>query len=241
MSISRWKYHMKCREGIWGLMHFWRWRPRVSLCQQKYSLNSVFNITNYLHQLCSWADLSCCCQQHSIPLRQKGKEWPHLRFNQFCKTVKDHLGNFHSFQYGFVFGVDSLFGFMFSLIFGHFGSRIGLKVLYGSGTVVSGTCGILFGCLTYIQDSRLFIGLSYILWCKLVDSLMVHISDSKLYFQVDSRCCRGSICLFHCWHTPCHVSKLDCLHCFVFWNFCWFGQHFRYCFYKFEETQYFGT
>ena len=71
-----------------------------------------------------------------------------------------------------------MFGFIFSLIFGHFGSRIGLKVLYCMGTVVSGTCGILFGCLAYIQDSRLFIGLSYILWCYEAKLLVVQISDS---------------------------------------------------------------
>ena len=68
------------------------------------------------------------------------------------------------FQYGLVYGVDSLFGFIFSLVFGHFGSRIGLKVLYSMGTLVSGTCGILFGCLSYIQNKRLFLGLSYLLW-----------------------------------------------------------------------------
>ena len=66
-------------------------------------------------------------------------------------------------QYGFVFGIANMAAFLFAPIFGRYGTKIGLKLLYNTGSFVQSIAGILFGCLDYVQDPGLFLGLSYTL------------------------------------------------------------------------------
>ena len=66
-------------------------------------------------------------------------------------------------QYGFVFGVMSLSGFIFCPIFGHIGGRIGLKHVVVIGGIAQGISCILFGYLIHIEDVTYFVVLSYLL------------------------------------------------------------------------------
>ena len=66
-------------------------------------------------------------------------------------------------QYGFVFGVISLTGFIFCPFFGHFGELIGPKSVIVLGGIAQGISCILFGHLTNIENVTLFIMLSYLL------------------------------------------------------------------------------
>ena len=73
------------------------------------------------------------------------------------------IQTFCLFQYGFVFGVISLSGFIFCPFFGHFGEQIGPKCVVVLGGIAQGICCILFGQLTHIENVTLFIMLSYLL------------------------------------------------------------------------------
>ena len=53
--------------------------------------------------------------------------------------------------------------FLFAPIFGRWGNVIGAKILYNSGAYIQAVVGITFGFLTYINNTGLFIGLSYLL------------------------------------------------------------------------------
>lgn len=53
--------------------------------------------------------------------------------------------------------------FIFSPIFGRFGTKIGLKLLYNCGAFIQATCGILFGFLEFVDNTDAFIGISYFL------------------------------------------------------------------------------
>jgi len=53
--------------------------------------------------------------------------------------------------------------FLFSPIFGSYGSKIGLKLLYNSGAFIQAISGIMFGFLEYVDDTSTFIGISYFL------------------------------------------------------------------------------
>ena len=78
-----------------------------------------------------------------------------------ARIIYDNLKNV--FQYGFVFGIMSLAGFIFTPIFGHYGERIGPKLLAIIGGVAQGGACILFGFLTLIEDATSFLVLSYLL------------------------------------------------------------------------------
>jgi len=68
-------------------------------------------------------------------------------------------------QYGFVFGIFSLAAFASSPIFAAYGAKIGPKRLYNFSTFLIAINGIMFGFLEYIQNTALFLGLSYTLRC----------------------------------------------------------------------------
>ena len=65
-------------------------------------------------------------------------------------------------QYGSVFGAAYLSAFVFAPIFGKYGTK-DPKVVYYSGAFVQGICALGFGCLHYLNDTAIFISLSYIL------------------------------------------------------------------------------
>lgn len=66
-------------------------------------------------------------------------------------------------QYGLVFGIAHLAAMISAPIFGRFGSQIGPEVLSYTGAFLQGICGIGFGCLEYIENTNLFLSLSYAL------------------------------------------------------------------------------
>jgi MFS family permease len=66
-------------------------------------------------------------------------------------------------QYGFVFGITNMAGFIAAPFFGRFGSRLGPKLLYNTGAFVQAIAGFSFGFLDYIDDTATFLGLSYAL------------------------------------------------------------------------------
>ena len=87
------------------------------------------------------------------------------------------------FQYGFVFGIVSLAAFIFSPIFGRYGTAIGPKLLYNTGGFVQGIGGICFGFLDYVQDTGVFIGISYFL------RLTKRKKKRKKYVKIDFSFC----------------------------------------------------
>ena len=66
-------------------------------------------------------------------------------------------------QYGFVFGILNLTAFIFSPIFGSYGSMIGSRKLFYLGSFSQGCIGIIFGLLQFVTSTWLFIIASYIL------------------------------------------------------------------------------
>jgi len=66
-------------------------------------------------------------------------------------------------EYGFVFGIANLSLFIFSPIFGKYGSKIGPKICFNCGAVMQGVSGFLFAFLPYCDGVVLFISLSYLL------------------------------------------------------------------------------
>ena len=66
-------------------------------------------------------------------------------------------------QYGFVFGIANLTGFLFAPLFGRFGAKIGPKLLYICGVFLQGAAGFSFGFLVYAPNTMAFLGMSYFL------------------------------------------------------------------------------
>ncbi|XP_059097397.1 MFS-type transporter SLC18B1-like [Tigriopus californicus] len=66
-------------------------------------------------------------------------------------------------QYGLVFGIVSLGGFLSSPIFAHFGGKIGTKILCNVSGFVQGMTAVAFGSLEYVNETWTFIGFSYLL------------------------------------------------------------------------------
>ena len=66
-------------------------------------------------------------------------------------------------EYGFVFGIANLSLFVFSPIFGKYGSRIGPKICFDCGSVMQGVSGFMFAFLLYCDGVAIFIGFSYLL------------------------------------------------------------------------------
>ena len=66
-------------------------------------------------------------------------------------------------QSGFVFGIFSLAGFISSPLFGNYGSKVSPGYIYNPSAFVIAMCTLVFGCLSYIEDLTLFLGLAYIL------------------------------------------------------------------------------
>jgi len=81
-------------------------------------------------------------------------------------------------QYGFVFGIANMAAFLFAPIFGRYGTKIGLKLLYNTGSFVQSIAGILFGCLDYVQHPGLFLGLSYTLRQIILSCLLINCNVS---------------------------------------------------------------
>ena len=66
-------------------------------------------------------------------------------------------------QSGFVFGIYSLVGFIFSPLVGKYGTRMSQAYLYNLGAFVQSFCTLSFGFLHYIYDVNLFLTLAYTL------------------------------------------------------------------------------
>ena len=66
-------------------------------------------------------------------------------------------------EYGFVFGIANLSLFIFSPIFGKYGTKIGPKICFNAGAVLQGISGFLFAFLPYFDSTAAFIGLAYVL------------------------------------------------------------------------------
>ena len=66
-------------------------------------------------------------------------------------------------EYGFVFGIANLSLFIFSPIFGKYGTKIGPKLCFNVGAVLQGVSGFLFAFLPYLTSTGAFIGLAYVL------------------------------------------------------------------------------
>ena len=66
-------------------------------------------------------------------------------------------------EYGFVFGIANLSLFIFSPIFGKYGTKIGPKICFNVGAVLQGVSGFLFAFLPYLTSTGAFIGLAYVL------------------------------------------------------------------------------
>ena len=66
-------------------------------------------------------------------------------------------------EYGFVFGIANLSLFIFSPIFGKYGTKIGPKICFNAGAVLQGVSGFLFAFLPYFDSTGAFIGSAYVL------------------------------------------------------------------------------
>ena len=66
-------------------------------------------------------------------------------------------------EYGFVFGITNFSLFIFSPIFGKYGSKIGLKMCFNIGAVTQGVSGFMFAFLPYCDSLALFLTISYLL------------------------------------------------------------------------------
>jgi len=66
-------------------------------------------------------------------------------------------------EYGFVFGIANLSLFLFSPVFGKYGTQIGPKICFNAGAVLQGVSGFLFAFLPYFDSTAAFIGLAYVL------------------------------------------------------------------------------
>jgi len=66
-------------------------------------------------------------------------------------------------QYGFVFGICNIAAFFFAPIFGKFGDKIGPKRLFIIGAFTNAIFGLAFGTLQFVEDTTLYITLSYVL------------------------------------------------------------------------------
>lgn len=64
-------------------------------------------------------------------------------------------------QYGFVFGVFELTVFIVSPIYGKYLNKLGPKFVFNAGIFTTASCSILFGFLDKVEDTNLFIGLSF--------------------------------------------------------------------------------
>ena len=83
----------------------------------------------------------------------------------FLKKGKIHKITFlcSNFQYGFVFGITNLAALLTAPVFGEYGSRLGAKCTYNFGALVQSLCALSFGCLAYVDNLSIFLGLSYFL------------------------------------------------------------------------------
>ena len=70
---------------------------------------------------------------------------------------------FYFHKYGFVFGITNLAAFISAPLVGVYGENIGAKRLYNFGTFLQALCAIAFGFLEYVDNTALFLGLSYLL------------------------------------------------------------------------------
>eukprot|EP00088_Acartia_fossae_P018660 TRINITY_DN20780_c0_g1_i1.p1 TRINITY_DN20780_c0_g1~~TRINITY_DN20780_c0_g1_i1.p1 ORF type:complete len:434 (-),score=65.50 TRINITY_DN20780_c0_g1_i1:268-1569(-) len=66
-------------------------------------------------------------------------------------------------EYGAVFGIIHLAMFLAGPLFGRYMPRIGVFNVFVFGILGTAVCGCLFGLLTYVNDTWLFLGASYLL------------------------------------------------------------------------------
>ena len=80
----------------------------------------------------------------------------------FYPTVAENIGAKAS-QYGLVFGISNLAGFIAGPFFGKFGKYFGVHWMLKIGSLIQGIAGALFGFLAYINNTNVFLSLSYLL------------------------------------------------------------------------------
>ena len=66
-------------------------------------------------------------------------------------------------QSGFVFGIYSLIGFIFSPLVGKYGTKVSQGYLYNLGAFVQSLSTLMFGLLHYIKDVNIFLVFAYTL------------------------------------------------------------------------------
>jgi MFS family permease len=96
-------------------------------------------------------------------------------FNAMCTTLQgpffpaeaEKKGATAS-EYGLVFGIYSLIGFILSPIYGHYMKKIGVKRLYLVGIFTAGVSTIIFGALDQIPGHYAFIGAAFA--CRIIEA-----------------------------------------------------------------------
>ena len=66
------------------------------------------------------------------------------------------------FQYGLVFGIYSLFAGLSSPIFGRYGAKMGSKAIFVASSFIVAAGGIVFGFLSYIFSTIVFLAVAYV-------------------------------------------------------------------------------
>ena len=85
------------------------------------------------------------------------------KYSVIYSSINLHANSFLKFQYGWVFGIANLAAFLFAPLCGKFGAKIGVKYLYKIGAFLQASVGFLFGFLVYVDNTIIFLALSYIL------------------------------------------------------------------------------
>lgn len=66
-------------------------------------------------------------------------------------------------QYGFVYGISNLVAFFVAPMTGSMSDKFSVKTLLLVGGSLQGLAGFSLGFLDYVQDTKVFLGLSYML------------------------------------------------------------------------------
>ena len=96
-------------------------------------------------------------------------------------------------QYGFVFGIASLAQFISSPLFGEYGSKINPGFLYNPSSFIMTGCTLTFGCLSYVENLKIVLGLAYII---------------RIFFGMAFAAAWGSLLAALLTLFPKHVSKV---------------------------------
>jgi MFS family permease len=71
-------------------------------------------------------------------------------------------------EYGFIFGIFELVGFLTAPLYGHYMKNIGVKKLYNVGIFTAGIAVIIFGTLDQIQGHYAFISSAFT--CRIIEA-----------------------------------------------------------------------